>query len=47
MNFLTDELTQNMSAIDAKLAQHETLNEEDLKVLLINLLQIEDSHENE
>ena len=47
MNFLTDELTQNMSAIEAKLAQQQTLNEEDLKVLLINLLQIEDSHENE
>lgn len=47
MNFLTEELTNSMSAIEAKIKRHESLNEEDLKVLLLNLLQIEDSHENE
>lgn len=47
MNFLIDELSLNISAIEAKLARQETLNEEDLKTLLLNLLQTEDSHENE
>ena len=47
MNFLTDELSRNISTIEAKISHNESLNEEDLKILLLNLLQLEDSHENE
>jgi len=47
MNFLNEELANSMSAIEAKIKRQESLSEEDLKVMLLNLLQIEDSHENE
>jgi hypothetical protein len=45
MNFLNDELAQKVKAIEGKILKSEQLSEEDLKMLLLNLLQIEDAHE--
>lgn len=47
MDFLAEEIEKNLKLIDAKAAGHESLSEYDLKVLLLNLLKIEDSHETE
>ncbi len=47
MIFLTDDLTLNLSNIENKISKNELLNDEDLKILLLNILQLEDSHENE
>lgn len=47
MIFLTDDLALNLSNIENKISKNELLNDEDLKILLLNILQLEDSHENE
>jgi hypothetical protein len=47
MNFLADELSQHINSIEIKISRNEQLCEADIKILLLNLLQIEDSHENE
>lgn len=47
MIFFTEELAHNLSAIEGKVSRQEPLTDDDLKMLLLNLLQIEDSHENE
>jgi hypothetical protein len=47
MIFLTNEISNYLASIDTKMSNGESLNEEDIKVLLLNLLQVEDSHENE
>jgi hypothetical protein len=45
MNFLSDEIAIQIKSIEGKVIKTEQLNEEDLKILLLNLLQVEDSHE--
>jgi hypothetical protein len=47
MNFLTNEITNYLTSIESKVSKGESLSEDDIKVLLLNLLQVEDSHENE
>jgi hypothetical protein len=45
MNFLADEIALQIKAIEGKIVKNDQLSEEDLKVLLLNLLHVEDSHE--
>ena len=47
MNLFTDEINKCVKTIEAKLVQQESLSEEEIKLLLLNLLHAEDSHEAE
>jgi hypothetical protein len=47
MSLLTTEILRELATIENKIVKQESLTNDDLKVLLINLLQTEDSHENE
>jgi hypothetical protein len=47
MNIFQDELELKFNIIDGKLNSNEALSNEDLKILLLNLLKLEDANENE
>ena len=46
MNFLIEDLTREVKAIEAKISENESLSNDDLKTLLLNILQTEDANEN-
>ena len=46
MNFLIEDLAKDIKTIEAKISQNESLTSDDLKTLLLNLLQTEDANEN-